>query len=369
MKRTARLIPVLLIAALSGCAVAPGLSMDASRFKVADDEAADVAAVEPELIAITPRLLKAQAAARAERKTAVAVQNAAAEPIDTRYRVGAGDVLTITVWDHPELTIPAGEFRPAESAGHLVNAEGAIFYPYVGEVVVAGQTTDAIRGELTRRLKTFIQEPQLDVRVAAFRSQKSFITGEVAKPGVIPITDRPITVLEAVNLSGGATAEADLHNVLVTRGDTVTRVDLQGLYQGNGARDVVLRDGDQVHVPDRYYNKVFVLGEVKRPAAQYMDRGRLSLADALGVAEGVDPLSADTSRIYVIRGDFEQPKVYQLDASSADALLLATGFELQPQDVVYVSIAGISRWNRLMSQILPTIQAIYQTDVLIQRNR
>src|SRR2546423_1643085 len=123
------------------------------------------------------------------------------------YTVAPYDVLQVTVWDHPELTAPTGQFRSPEENGNPVSADGSVFYPYVGVVPVAGKTVAEIRSLLTTRLAGVIQKPQLDVRIAAFRGKRAHITGEIVQPSPIPITDVPSRVQDAVAFGHGFTPE------------------------------------------------------------------------------------------------------------------------------------------------------------------
>lgn len=359
-----RLLTLLAAAVLlNGCAI-PGMHMASGSFEEIE-QAEPEKEIVTELRAITPQLINEQKRLRAPAQ----LPALASEGVEAEYRVGPGDVLTITVWDHPELTIPAGEYRSPDAAGHLVNVDGSIFYPYIGTVSVAGKTTAEIREQLTGRLRSYVRNPQLDVRIAAYRSKKVFITGQVAKPNVVPLNDRPLTVVEAINVSGGAGPEADLTDVRVTRGNQVHVLDLLSVYRSGSAGNFTLKDGDHIHVPDLSDAVVFVMGEVHKPVAAPMKSGHINLAQALLAAGGINDNLANPGRIYVIRGGLEKPAVFQLDADSADAMLLATAFELEKQDVVYISPAAISRWNRLMSQILPTVQVLWQTNNLIQTNK
>jgi polysaccharide export outer membrane protein len=108
-------------------------------------------------------------------------------------QIAAGDVLTITVWEHPELTIPAGSFRSAAESGTEVKADGTIFYPYAGRLEVKGLTTAEVSAVVRTRLASVIRNPQVDVRVADFRSQKVFLSGALNQPGNLPITNVPLT--------------------------------------------------------------------------------------------------------------------------------------------------------------------------------
>ena len=110
-----------------------------------------------------------------------------------------------------------------------------------------------------------------------------------------------------------------------------------------------------------------VLGEVREPGAIAMSRGRLNLAEAITRSGGFDQAAADLERIFVFRGTYEQPNVYWLDARSPDAMLLAAQFPMQPQDVVFVASSGLARWNRIITQILPTVQTLWQTQSFIDR--
>ncbi len=348
---------------LAGCAL-PGQRLDGGRYAIINDD--DGASAEYDLLRITPGVIRAVVNADVPAPQA---NPALAEAVrDYRYTVGPQDILAFTVWDHPELTIPAGEFRSADIQGHLVSAEGEIFFPYIGEVNVGGRTLAEIRNEISRRLGQYIRNPQLDVRVASFRSRKVSVSGEVKTPGVVPLTDMPLTLVEALTLAGGQTPEAALQRVQVVRAGESRTFDVQALLErGDMSQNILLQDGDVVFVPENSYYAVHVLGEVREPGAIAMSRGRLNLAEAITRSGGFDQAAADLERIFVFRGTYEQPNVYWLDARSPDAMLLAAQFPMQPQDVVFVASSGLARWNRIITQILPTVQTLWQTQSFIDR--
>ncbi|MBB5187728.1 polysaccharide export outer membrane protein [Zhongshania antarctica] len=356
------------VAATSACTVVPGSNMSRWNSAWYDDTPEDYSPATTEIsyIPINATVLSHLGSAtplRPETNEPLKQALAAYE-----YRIGPGDILTITVWEHPELTIPSGSFRSAEDGGNVVKADGSVFYPYAGDLPVSGLTTGEVQVLLQNRLGSVIKRPQVDVRVASFQSQKVYISGSVMKPGVVPITNNPLTLLDAIEQQGGLRENASWGEVTLTRNGNSQQISLRSLYEsGQWSQNLLLQDGDLIHIPRNDAEKIFVLGEVNRPQSVSMSRNGTSLAEALATANGINENRADGRGIYVLRNagigrdntglPVYRATVYHLNASSAVGFMLADRFPLEARDVVYVSPAPITRWNRFLSQLLPSIIA------------
>ena len=404
-------IPLLACSAatwLSGCGSIPGPYLDASRL---DQTAKPVVAQQTYPVRpIDITWFKDQAA-----QIVPSVCPLTCFTTNTRreyhYHIGINDQLAIIVWNHPELTgssiggglagsgvlppLPQGSagtgaggtsFGRGGGAGGgggggsgteagdgggfevRVAPDGTIFFPRVGRTNVLGKTTQEVQEIITRGLAKTIRDPQVDVRVSGFNSKSIQVTGQVHAPQAESITDTPLTILDAINRAGGALDDADLQNIGVMRGGKRYTVDVASLLEtGDPQQNVLLHDGDIIDVPNRSNSRVFLLGEVNKPSSLPMNRGRLTLADAITDAGSIDTKTSDPRMIYVIRGADKSltPEIFRLDMTQVDAVLLMTKFELQPRDVVYVQVSNSARFNRVLDQITPTLQLLFFTKALV----
>jgi polysaccharide export outer membrane protein len=341
---------------------------------------------------ITPALVRGMrlGVAQGAGQEAAPSSGAGGIPAPAEYRIGPGDVINVVVWNHPELTTPMGPgvSQSPEQTGRLVRADGTVFYPFVGVSRVAGLTVEEVRKQFEQALTRVLTDPQVDVRVVAYRSQRIVVTSDLGTSCLVPVTDKPVTVLDALgecSVAGSAgTAQGSLYytTAILTRDDRSRVIDLAALYRGGGseAGTLVLKDGDRLHFVDNRANRVFMIGEIKEQLALTMPVKGMSLADALADAGGLSLETANAGRIYVIRGFVDEtqdaegalqtrmePVIYQLNAQSVDALLLADQFPLRSRDVVFVSSATLVNWNRALAQIVPSLNTIFQTSVIYDR--
>ena len=216
------------------------------------------------------------------------------------YSVGAQDVLTISVYDQPEMS---GKFK--------VESDGTFTFPLIGRVHAGGVTLRAFEQDLKAKLADgFLRNPQVTVVVDTYRSQRILVMGEVRAPGEYQLTG-DMTLLAALARAGSTTPGAG-REVLIVRAPRrgarpttpgneaepdVVHVDLAALQAGNLGLNVALQDGDTINVPKG--QSAFVAGQVKAPGAYAVERGTTVL-QVLSLAGGLTDRGSD-GRIRIIR--------------------------------------------------------------------
>ncbi|HWB78774.1 MAG TPA: polysaccharide biosynthesis/export family protein [Nannocystaceae bacterium] len=267
------------------------------------------------------------------------------------YRIGKNDVLDIFVMSHPELSSKRADL--GQPTGITVRKDGKVHLPVVGAVPAEGLTLTEFETNLRTAVARFIVDPQVSVEIMRYESQKFFVLGQVGKPGTFPV-DGDTTLLEAVTLAGGTTPIADLEGATVVRKGELLPINLGDLIRrGDTTRNVFMRAGDVVFVPDNTDRKVYVLGEVLTPKVVPMAPRGMTLAEALASAGGPTPARA-RREIAVIRGGFAKPVVYTIDLQKA--LLVDEQIRLRPGDRIVIAPTGLSSASRYMQLVLPFLQ-------------
>lgn len=186
------------------------------------------------------------------------------------YQAGEGDLLKITVYDHPDLATEA-----------RVSGEGKIVMPLIGEIQVNGLTIAEIGKKIAALLEDgYIRKPYVSVFIVEYKSKKVTVVGEFVKPGLIELRGNS-TLLEVISSAGGITANAGdilyIQRKIVRGGtekkeDITVTVNLKGLLeQGDVTANVTVQDGDSIYVPRAAF--VYVTGEVRNPGAYKIDKG------------------------------------------------------------------------------------------------
>ncbi len=234
---------------------------------------------------------------------------------DPSYRLGVGDEVEVNVFDVDELNVTA-KVRPS----------GFVSLPLVGAIKALGRTEVEFQEDLTKRLSAFVRNPQVNVFVANYGSQKVAVMGAVYRPGTFPLQKGANSILELLSQSGGVTERAgntiifipaELSGISAT-GDVEARARLSFTAPGAAPTresgielllpevmgtaggiplEIPVRGGDMVILPEA--GKVHIEGEVEKPGPYETGRD-LTLLSALAAAGGIT-YSAKVDEVELVR--------------------------------------------------------------------
>lgn len=268
------------------------------------------------------------------------------------YVIAEPDVLKISVWKEPELTTTVS-----------VRPDGKISFPLISDLYVKGLTPDQLKQVLAEKLRKYIINPLVFVKVEKIESQRVFVLGALQRPQVIQLTHET-TLLEAITLVGGLKTAwqggeevGDLNNAYIARGNIVLDVDFFKLLRENDMRqNIFLKPGDFIYVPFAVSpgSEVYVLGEVQIPGIKPLKKGA-TLIEIIAKSGGLNIADA-SAYINVIRGDLKNPEVFTINYKKILQGDLEKNIILKNRDIIYVSPTLLTEWDRVVAKIMPTLQ-------------
>lgn len=320
------------------------------------------------------------------------------------YQIGVGDVVRLTT--------------PEEGARTFnVQDAGAIAIPGVGRVAVSDRSLTDAEAALFQRFVENQRDPGFALDIAEFKARRVSIGGAVAQPSVIALTLNPLTLQQALATVGGVSdAAGDFASVRIYRNGQHYQIPASQLFGDRALPQITLVAGDSVFVDtafdlnqaEAYFGEQIRLSEARQSARVQalreleaevglrraslteardtfeqrlelggVDRdyvyltgevvrqtrfplpfgGTASLADALYADGGFETETGNPGQIYILRGNESGSRItaWQLDARNAAALVLATRMELRPNDIIFIAEQPVTRWNRVVQQIVPSL--------------
>ncbi|MEO0356703.1 MAG: polysaccharide biosynthesis/export family protein [Pseudomonadota bacterium] len=335
------------------------------------------------------------------------------------YEIGVGDVVLLATPSAGSSVEELTGLLAAQNRrqGYTVQDDGAIAIPDVGRVDLAGLTVEEAEAEVFQTLVSNQIDPSFSIEVSEFNSQRVSVGGGVSGPSVVPITLTSLTLEEALAASGGIdVGDQDYASIRLYRDGELYQIPLNDYYSRPALQKTRLVGGDSIFVDTsfqlaqaqayfqeqitltqfRQQARVQALAELNaevslrrasleearsnftaRLAADAVDRDyvylagevvtpgrfplpfeqRSSLADALLGEAGMNTRTANPQQIYLLRGqdNSDQVTAYNLDVTNATRLVLATRMELRPNDIIFVAEQPVTRWDRVVQQITPSL--------------
>lgn len=260
-----------------------------------------------------------------------------------RSTIRAGDIVAITVYGDPELTVEAP-----------VLPDGTIYYPFAGSVEVAGKSPAEIAEELSEVLAEFVRNPVVAVAVRQGRGPSVAVLGEVLNPGLYPLPSGSASLLEVIATAGGPLSTANLAGVRIYEGGSIrdyrdAPIGADGvLFEGEASQNPEVLPGNVVYVP-RGLIEVSAVGLVERPGS-YEVRAGARVLDLISLAGGLLPEADPSSLILRRQAPSGAVERFTLDlqgllVGSAPNYLLEDGDLLYVQPTIQVAVAGEVRNN------------------------
>lgn len=268
------------------------------------------------------------------------------------YQLEMEDQLSISIYGEEDLQHVDVPIRP----------DGMISFAFIGDVKAAGRTVEEVRGEMTERLSRFLRSPQVTVIAKNFAQKKIYIGGQVRSPGILYLTGKEGTLLDALYKAGLTTDKADLEDAYLMRGNKVVDANFKQLVRGDITSNIRLMDQDIIFIPENTRRYVYVLGEV-HAATAVESLEPFPIIRALAQA-GWFNVGANRREIAVVRGGLKTPEIAIVNARALVKGDLSQNILVKPGDIIYVAPGPIGKFNYVIDEILRAISPIVQATIV-----
>jgi polysaccharide export outer membrane protein len=359
------LIPVL----LTGCSTQS--AQGPTSFEIAHNSGRDTDFV---LIDLSPAVL--QQFAEFKRPSLLeSFGNATPAPIRTLEK---GDIVSVTIWDaggglfSPQGSVPAQSgttlgTQQTNIPNQTVDPDGRITVPFAGQIRVAGKSVVEAQRAIMGALAQKALQPQVLVNLVTDQSNSVTVIGDVKTPNRLPLDINGTRILDAIARAGGSVAPAFNEIVQLTRRGVAKRVRLSWIHD-NPVENIYLQPDDTVYVlhdPEA----VAVLGAATKNMRLEFDTEKMTLADAVGLAEGLRDNQAEPSGVFIFRMEPSElvhgmkadaaaanggmvPVVFRTDLRAPQDFFLAQTFQMRDKDIVYVANAETTQFDKLIVKLL-----------------
>ncbi|UJX45061.1 polysaccharide export protein [Xanthobacter sp. YC-JY1] len=303
----------------------------------------------------------------------------------TRYVVGVGDVISVTIWEAAAGGLFSGPVidrlgtgsRSAAIPEQQVAQDGSITVPYAGRISVAGRTTAQIETAVVEKLSGKAIEPQVVVVVTRSVSNAATVLGEATSGAVVPLSPRGDRVLDVIAAAGGIKIPAHEVFVRLSRGGSTVTVPMQALLN-DPKEDVYVRPLDKI-VLIRDPQTYTVFGAAGNPTIVPFDAVGITLEEAVARVGGVLDARADPSGVYLMRIEpvrfasrlrpDSQPLesngyvrvIYRWNMRDPNFVFLARGFHIRNKDAIYVANAPLADLQKITSLFNSVAQPVVST--------
>jgi len=353
---------------LAGCAIGSAFALSACwELPTNGPTSADVLATQPDspdllpyaVVKVTPEV-ESIVASFAPRLAAGAGPIAAQGPSPTDIRFGIGDVVSVTVFE----AAAGGLFIPIEAGvrpgnfitlpNQNVDSVGNISVPYAGAILAKGRTPAEVQTAIVNALKNRAIEPQVVVALVDQRTSLISVLGEVNAPVRYPANAAGEHILDAITRAGGPKGQGYDTWVMLERAGKRTTIPFgQLVYEP--ANNIYVKPNDTIYVYRE--PQTFVAFGASGAQGQFtFDAWRISLAEGVAKAGGLNDSAADPASVFLYRGETREaatrlgidvtrypgpviPVIYNMNFRDPAGYFLATKFQMRNKDVIYVSNA------------------------------